>query len=393
MEVCATDSSWVNPFNPYFPAAPPLFANRRRELGFYREGLAQGLHPRGPGPWNVALLGPWGIGKTSLLRQFALLTNDATPPALSVVVTITSGMKGLEGLTADLLSRIGAALSGHLEWPDVLRRELNRWQPAIQMGPLRASRTSQDPAVSGGSLLFRELDRLWREYLVGRVGGVVILLDDAQQLLAHDPSALLTLRAVFQDLQGTGARYPLVITGPDTLFQAVQDLSEPVTRFFERMALGPFSLEDTAEAVRGPLEVAQVPLDLDAEAVSALWHVTTGHPFFTSFAMRDIVRREADPSHRRQLSASHIRAAWPDIAAHLAEERFAAEWGGCTPAERDLLKSLATSNSSSVSFGERSRGTLLARLVKKGLVHRKARGVYSLYHPLFASFVQGRTDR
>lgn len=199
-----TDHRWVTPFNPYCPAPASLLANRRRELAFYREGLAQGLDARGPGPWKVALLGSWGIGKTSLLRKFASLTDDADPPALSVIVTVKSGMKGLDGLAADLLSRIQAALVGHLDWPEALRRDFSRWEPTLRAGPLSAVRRSQDPTVTGGSLLFREL---------------AILLDDAHQLLAHDESVLLTLHAVFRDLQGTGARYPLIIAGPETLLR------------------------------------------------------------------------------------------------------------------------------------------------------------------------------
>lgn len=237
-----TDHRWATPINAYCPAPSSLFANRRRELAFYREGLAQGLDARGPGSWKLALLGSWGIGKTSLLRKFASLTDDADPPALSVIVTVKSGMKGLDGLAADLLSRIQAALVGHLDWPDALRREFSRWEPTLRAGPLSAVRRSQDPTVTGGSLLFREL---------------TILLDDAHQLLAHDESVLMALHAVFRDLQGTRARYPLIIAGPETLFEAVHDLSEPVTCFFDRMALSPFSLEATAEAVRNlgpPLE-------------------------------------------------------------------------------------------------------------------------------------------
>ncbi len=51
--------------------------------------------------------------------------------------------------------------------------------------------------------------------------------------------------------------------------------------------------------------------------------------------------------------------------------------------------SLATSGQRPVGYGEQSRGTLLARLVKKGLVERQARGLYAPYHSLFAAFVQG----
>ncbi len=106
-----------------------------------------------------------------------------------------------------------------------------------------------------------------------------------------------------------------MVTGPETLFEAVRDLSEPVTRFFEPMPLGPLSLEDTTQMVRGPLEVGHVPVELEDEANHALWNVTAGHPFFTAFAMRDLVRREGDAERLRVLTAADVKAAWPQLPA------------------------------------------------------------------------------
>ncbi len=223
------------------------------------QGLQQGLHPAGPGPWNVALLGPWGIGKTSLLRRFAQMTAEFDPPALVVTLTLTSSTGGPEEMGGRLLVYAHEEIRGQTRWPDRLRAELERWQPSGTVGALRASRQGDQRAAAGHPDLYLELLRLWREHLHNRVAGMVLLLDDAHLLLTRDPGALLSLRAVFQDLQGAGARYPLVITGPEGLFEAVRDVSEPVTRFFERMALGPFSLTDTAEAIRAALRAAATP--------------------------------------------------------------------------------------------------------------------------------------
>ncbi len=98
------------------------------------------------------------------------MPDDTAPPALSVIVTVTSGMKGLDGLAADPLSRIQAALVGHLSWPEALRREFSRWELTLRAGPLSAVRRSQDPMDTGGTLLFCELGRLWCDLLHGCVG-------------------------------------------------------------------------------------------------------------------------------------------------------------------------------------------------------------------------------
>lgn len=152
-----------------------------------------------------------------------------------------------------------------------------------------------------------------------------MILDDAHLLQAIDPQALMILRAVFQNLQMYRARYALVITGPSGLFGEVRDIAEPVTRFFEHMPLTGFSRDDTAEAIRHPLEVAGVPLEVPEETV---------------------------------------------------------DWTSATPAEREVLRAVAAG--AEVEPGRRG---LLSRLMRKNLIHRVERGRYRLYHPLFAEFV------
>lgn len=314
----------------------------------------------------------------------------AARPALAVALRVTSAMD-VGRLTAELLVRLYEEVQTRLTWATRLREELRRWQPEITLGPVRASRRTPLRQEAHPDL-YRELRRLWHDHLAEHVAGVVILLDDVHQLLVHDATALLTLRGAFQDLQGAGARYPLVVTGPDGLLESVRDASEPVTRFFERMLLGPFSLEDTREAVRAPLRAVGSTLEVEESAVEVVWRLTEGHPFFVTFVMRDLVH-QATAQRTRRISASDVEAFWPMIAEHLAAERFSVDWQSATPAEREVLVTLARGEDDApiTRAVGRSGTALLVRLLRKGLVVRSGRGEYRLYHPLFQGFVLQRS--
>ena len=78
----------------------------------------------------------------------------------------------------------------------------------------------------------------------------------------------MVLRAVFQDLHMYQARYALVVTGPEDLFSQARDISEPVTRFFEHLALTTFLLPDMHEAVREPILAVRAPLIVEDDATN-----------------------------------------------------------------------------------------------------------------------------
>ena len=81
----SNDKGWMseNPFAPHSPATPDVFVNRQREID-----LIFG-HIKAAQRGNVALSGPLGIGKTSLLRYVAdpgvAATYGVAPPHYAVV--------------------------------------------------------------------------------------------------------------------------------------------------------------------------------------------------------------------------------------------------------------------------------------------------------------------
>lgn len=125
----------INPFNPYFPAHDELFANRRKEQDLFQRVLVASTQSSLPGAWNLALVGPWGIGKTSLLRRFAWMAQVNDSPVGVVTMTATTATYGFDGFARSLLWRIHRDLSAQPRLSERLQFALRQWEPQIRLGP------------------------------------------------------------------------------------------------------------------------------------------------------------------------------------------------------------------------------------------------------------------
>ncbi|MCL6478569.1 MAG: ATP-binding protein [Peptococcaceae bacterium] len=376
----------INPFNPYFPAQDHLFANRTREQEFFRRGLVSGLAALGGGPWNIALLGPWGIGKTSLMRRFLRISKNEyidRRPVLSLIFSATSTYASFDEFARAFIRRVADILP-----KSRLAREIEKWElDRVRLSALSARRKEEPPIEGAVELLYRSMISLWKDDIENKYAGLVVFIDDVHNLLEIHPKSLLALRTLFQDLQGDGAYYPLVVTGPETLFGAVREAAEPVTRFFERMPVQPFTLPDTAEVACYPLKAINSKLKVEDRFIQKLYDKTHGHPYFVSFVMRDMVEA-AYARDLNVLTPALFDDVWPDVISHLELEKFEEEWRACSPAERKILSVLVKQPDAPVTQTFGKQRPLLTRLIEKGLVKRKERGLYELYHPLFAEFLR-----
>ena len=66
----------INPYVTGFPADPKSFAGRERELGEIKKAIDYTVHSEPATPQNVAIVGDWGIGKTSLLNKSKTIALD-----------------------------------------------------------------------------------------------------------------------------------------------------------------------------------------------------------------------------------------------------------------------------------------------------------------------------
>ncbi|MCY0899857.1 MAG: AAA family ATPase [Firmicutes bacterium] len=373
-----------NPFNPYQPVEGRLFANRKQEQTWFQRDLIPSLAPDSLGTYNAAILGPWGIGKSSLVRRLRYLVMQMMPTPVAMAFTsCTVGFGSMMGFCDAIVNAVRQEALRLSQWDQTLEEELMRWSFEIRLPGISASRTrgsNAELSVSAAEFLRLSLLRLWERAFRVHGNGVLIVLDDVNFLQAIDPQALMLMRAVFQDLHMYQARYGLVITGPVDLFSEARDIAEPVTRFFEHLTLTAFTLDDMYDAVREPIQAVQAPLNVEDDAIIWLWERTQGHPYFVTYVMHYAFQAAMD-AHWLILTKAQLRQLWPTIVSRLDQGKFRYDWNSATPSEQKTLVAIAHDH-----FDRVNRG-LVTRLMRKGLVIKIERGQYRLYHPMFQDYV------
>ncbi len=373
-----------NPFNPYQPAEGKLFANRKHEQAWFRRDLIPSLAPESLGTYNAAILGPWGIGKSSLVHQLRYLTQTAPENSIGMAfMSCTTGFGSMMGFCTAMVDAVRNEALRLSHWDHQLREELAQWSLEIRVPGLTASRSrSPNPvsAVSAAEFLRTSLLQLWERVFHPQGCAMLIVLDDVNLLQMIDNQSLMLLRAIFQDLHMYQARYALVITGPPDLFSEIRDVSEPVTRFFEHLPLTAFTQEDARDAIRDPLEAVHSPVVVTDDAAQWLWEKTQGHPYFITYAMH-YGYQMAEDAQWTIVDRTEMQAIWPVVLGRLEHGKFSDDWNAATAGEQKTLIAIVQDQHQAINTG------LITRLVRKGLVTKLDRGHYTLYHPMFRDFV------
>ena len=66
----------INPYDPKQPIDPTYFVNREEILESFNRSIKRSAKSVPKKPDNIAVLGGWGIGKTSVLKKFESLAVD-----------------------------------------------------------------------------------------------------------------------------------------------------------------------------------------------------------------------------------------------------------------------------------------------------------------------------
>lgn len=276
---------------PSFPANPADFIGRAHEIESFKAALHQSvLTKRMP---SFAVLGNWGIGKSSLLFKLAHCCRQIDPAMLPVHLSISQDIEDYLRFAESLCDKLADALASADSLTARLRVEARNWKfKQFKAGPITAERELPRLFLTSGSALLRHrLAEAWHHFIrPAQLAGAVFFLDDLQNLSLASGDTALIIRDQFQAFAVEGLNFSAVFSAKPDYFSGVHSFAEPAVRFYSKLLLAPFTFDET-------FEYAQAVFQADANVQPlALWlyEKTLGHPYFLAFTCRELLARGND---------------------------------------------------------------------------------------------------
>jgi len=381
----------INPFSPQYPADPKYFANRREQLNYFTKTIVSSAKIRPPAPSNFMILGDWGMGKTSLLykmREVVLRELASKINAFCFHFSLDPMYcRSWDDFCLTFLSQLKRNYEVSAGLEEKLLAELSKWKVTFSIPPVSIERKIEKKKPS----LVDSLEELWKKHLdPSEVDICFLFLDDVHYFLQTDQSdAYFAIRNTFQELARRECNFSLVMTGPRMLFKEIVDLAEPFTRFFHQFYLEPFTLEGTREAINKRIFANKLELRFSEEVVSTIHEKSKGHPYFIMFIVYELINLICP---KKRVSQKGFDECWPRVLSILERNIFVNRLGEVSEKEKEVLMRISLIKeplvSPSMIKGVKGVTEFFSRLERKGLLLKKERGQYELFHPLFKEYLE-----
>lgn len=369
---------------PNFPVKPQAFIGRRAQIEGFRQALRQGLMTGRTS--SFAILGDWGVGKSSLLLKFADVCAEPEFNLLPVFTSVSKDIHDYLRFAESLLDKFSESFLARPNLQARLRTELRNWRvKRLSWHGVNVERESPRLFLSSGSSLLRHtLKEAWSRFLrIAGLNGAIFFLDDLQNITSVTRADLaLMIRDQFQSFGIESLNYSVCFSAKSDYFAETKGLAEPAARFYSKLYLSPFSLDETGEYIQS---LCNKPQSASQAITDWLYKKTLGHPYFLAFICRQLML-ESGLSH-----AEHLDGLWPVIFEQLGREKFRSDVAQLTRKEIELIQTFAEHGDGELAvhqIGTKVQREYFGRLTERGLLVRTARGKYRLYHPLFHAFLQ-----
>lgn len=338
-------------------------------------------------PQNVAIVGGWGTGKTSLIDVVKPFARKKNCLVVDIDVSETETAKLID-LYQQLLNAI--RISGIELAADKGNKDFLKVCEEIRSITKTGVDFTKDSYPTPAFQL--KLKEVW-ENLSNFINLIVLILDNAEYL-TKIKGILMELRNIFQRLNRRNTKYLLILSTKPVLFSDVRQTVEPTSRFVHYLPLENFKLEETEEAIVKPLINRKMEnVKFTKEAIEFIHNKSQGHPYFVKLLCHHFLDLTKS---KEAVSLQFVTQHYKDLMKRLIDDKLGRDFERLPDGEKEILISACTLGD---IFTNKQLENLvnvanvndaLKRLVEKEsgeLVTKYSRGKYAIYHPLFKEFL------
>ena len=265
-----------NPFTPMSGIQPTVFGGRNKELEFFEQKLYRAIHSNYCEHFLV--LGEWGIGKSSLLKEYKKICQSRG--YITSIVSLESLQSGTK--TIEAARSLIEGIIRDLPYPiDRLKRVVNFFDSigfSILGTGFQFKRNTQNQEISVQAFLHDSLIRLWQD-IEEQTEMFVILIDELENFMTV-PEIIMTLRSVLSMDSIKNSRILLGLASTTSSWLAFTSVTthHPLSRYFlSRVELKPLIQDELTTTIHQLLSDSGV--SFCSEVIQLIFEYTQGHLF------------------------------------------------------------------------------------------------------------------
>lgn len=346
------------------------------------------------------MLGNWGIGKSTLLKEYkkicqsrGYIASSVPLEALQPGTKLTEAARSVvEGVVRDLPYPI-----------DRFKKAASFFESigiSVLGTGLQLKRDTSKKELSPLAFLHDTLINLWKD-LEDKTRVFVILLDDLDNFTAV-PEIIITLKQTLSMDSIIKTRILVGIASTPTNWQELTSIKKhhPLSRYFlSRVELGPLTEGELKETIFKSL--AGTGVSFSNDVIDRVFEYTEGHPFEMQVLCNHLFNNQLSRRADIDIWDKALQATLNDMGIAV----FCHWFDQASTEEGKVLRMIAEEEApisakeinriSEASTFKVSPGNVtkyLQRLVEKKLVNKSGRGLYSVPDRMFRAYICTRTD-